>query len=232
MSDKPKGKPAQPNAKADKAAKPAKPAKPAKAEQAAPEASAESAVPAAPATASLPPRLKERYRSEIVPALMKEFGYKNVMQVPRFEKISVNIGMGEAIQNAKALEAAAGDLAIVTGQKPVITKAKRSIAVYKLREGMPIGVMVTLRGNRMWDFLDRMINIVMPRQRDFQGVSPDSFDGRGNYSIGLREQLVFPEIDYDKVDKVRGLELTIVTSAKTDEEARRMLALMDMPFKR
>lgn len=232
MSDKPKGKPAQPNAKADKAAKPAKPAKPAKAEQAAPEASAESAVPAAPATASLPPRLKERYRSEIVPALMKEFGYKNVMQVPRLEKVSVNIGMGEAIQNAKALEAAAGDLAIVTGQKPVITKAKRSIAVYKLREGMPIGVMVTLRGNRMWDFLDRMINIVMPRQRDFQGVSPDSFDGRGNYSIGLREQLVFPEIDYDKVDKVRGLELTIVTSAKTDEEARRMLALMDMPFKR
>lgn len=195
--------------------------------------------PAAPAAApaSVPgsgpaPRLRERYRSEIVPALMKEFGYDNVMQVPHLEKISVNIGMGEAIQNAKALEAAAGDLTIITGQKPVITKAKRSIAVFKLREGMPIGVMVTLRGNRMWDFLDRLINIVMPRQRDFQGISPDSFDGRGNYSIGLREQLVFPEIDYDKVDKVRGLEVTIVTSAKTDEEARRMLALMDMPFKR
>lgn len=231
MSDNPKGKPAKPAAKPAKADKPAKPEKAAnaanaaKAEQVAPEA-------AAPAAGGPPPRMRERYRNEIVPALMKEFGYKNVMQVPRFEKISVNIGMGEAIQNAKALEAAAGDLAIVTGQKPVITKAKRSIAVFKLRTGMPIGVMVTLRGNRMWDFLDRLINIVLPRQRDFQGVSPDSFDGRGNYSIGLREQLVFPEIDYDKVDKVRGLEVTIVTSAKTDEEARRMLALMDMPFKR
>jgi large subunit ribosomal protein L5 len=178
------------------------------------------------------PRLKERYQQEIVPALMKEFGYKNVMQVPRFTKISVNIGLGEALQNAKAIEAASGDLAIMTGQKPVVTKARRSIATYKLREGMPIGVMVTLRGNRMWDFLDRLINVVLPRQRDFQGVSPDSFDGRGNYSIGLREQLVFPEIDYDKIDKVRGLELTIVTTARTDEEARRMLALMDMPFKR
>ena len=232
MSDKPKGKPAQPNAKADKAAKPAKPAKPAKAEQAAPEASAESAVPAAPATASLPPRLKERYRSEIVPALMKEFGYKNVMQVPRIVKVSVNIGLGEAITNSKAIEAASGDLALVTGQKPVVTKARRSVATYKLREGMPIGVMVTMRGNRMWDFLDRFINIVMPRQRDFQGVSPDSFDGRGNYSIGLREQLVFPEIDYEKVDKVRGLEVTIVTTSETDEEARRLLSLMNMPFKR
>lgn len=210
MSDKPSGKKA-----------------PAPAATTAPEASA-----AAPPTNGPAPRLRERYRGEIVPALMKEFGYDNVMQVPRLEKISVNIGMGEAIQNAKALEAAAGDLTIITGQKPVITKAKRSIAVYKLREGMPIGVMVTLRGNRMWDFLDRMINIVLPRQRDFQGISPDSFDGRGNYSIGLREQLVFPEIDYDKVDKVRGLEVTIVTSAKSDEEARRMLALMDMPFKR
>ena len=140
--------------------------------------------------------------------------------------------MGEALQNSKAMEAAAGDLAIVTGQKAVVTKAKHSIAIYKLREGMPIGVMVTLRGDRMWDFLDRLINIVLPRQRDFQGVSPDSFDGRGNYSLGLREQLVFPEIDYDKVDKIRGMEITIVTTAKTDEEARRMLALMNMPFKR
>lgn len=183
-------------------------------------------------TGPLPmPRMQERYRKEIVPALMKEFGYDNVMQVPRLTKISVNIGLGEAIQNSKAIDAATGDLVLITGQKPVVTKARLSIAVYKLREGMPIGIMVTLRGRRMWDFLDRLINIVLPRQRDFQGVSPDSFDGRGNYSIGLREQLVFPEIDYDKVDKVRGLEVTVVTTAKSDEEARRMLALFDMPFK-
>ncbi len=178
------------------------------------------------------PRLKTRYNEEIVPALMKEFAYKSVMQVPRLEKIAVNIGLGEALQNSKALEAAAGDLAIMTGQKPVITKARNSIAAFKLREGMAIGAKVTLRGNRMWDFLDRLINVVLPRQRDFQGISPDSFDGRGNYSLGLREQLVFPEINYDKVDKIRGLEVTIVTTATSDEEARRMLALMDMPFKR
>jgi large subunit ribosomal protein L5 len=178
------------------------------------------------------PRMKVRYRDEIVPALVKEFGYSNVMQVPRISKISVNIGLGEALQNSKALEAAAGDMATVTGQKAVITKAKRSIAHFKLREGMPIGVMTTLRGERMWDFLDRLINIVLPRQRDFQGVSTDAFDGRGNYSLGLREQLVFPEINYDKVDKIRGMEITIVTTAKSDEEARRMLALMSMPFKR
>ncbi len=164
--------------------------------------------------------------------MMKEFGYSNVMQVPRIRQISVNIGLGEALQNSKALEAATGDLMIMTGQKPVITKARRSIATYKLREGMPIGAKVTLRGNRMWDFLDRLINIVLPRQRDFQGISPDAFDGRGNYSLGLREQLVFPEIDYDKIDKIRGLEVTIVTTAESDEEARRLLALMDMPFKR
>ena len=178
------------------------------------------------------PRLRIRYREEIVPALVKEFGYRNVMEVPRITKISVNIGLGEAIQNSKALEAAAGDMAIVTGQKAVITKAKNSIANYKLREGMPIGVMTTLRGERMWDFLDRLINIVLPRQRDFQGISTDAFDGRGNYSLGLREQLVFPEINYDKVDKIRGMEITIVTTAKSDEEARRLLALMNMPFKR
>ncbi len=184
-------------------------------------------------TATRPtPRLKTRYRDEIVPALMKEFSYSSVMQAPRVQKISVNIGMGEALQNSKALEAAAGDLAIVTGQKPVITKARRSIAAFKLREGMSVGVMVTLRGDRMWDFLDRLINIVLPRQRDFQGISADAFDGRGNYSLGLREQLVFPEINYDKVDKIRGMEITIVTSAASDEEARRLLALMDMPFKR
>ena len=178
------------------------------------------------------PRLKTRYNEEIVPALMKEFTYQSVMQVPRLEKISVNIGLGEALQNSKALEAAAGDMAIITGQKPVINRARHSIATFKLREGMPIGVSVTLRGNRMWDFLDRLINVALPRQRDFQGISPDSFDGRGNYSIGLREQLVFPEIDYDQIDKVRGMEITIVTTANTDEEARRMLALLDMPFKR
>lgn len=178
------------------------------------------------------PRLKTQYRQDIVPALMKEFGYRNVMQAPRISKVSVNIGLGEALQNAKALEAAAEDLRIVTAQKPVITKARLSIATFKLREGMPIGLKVTLRNNRMWDFLDRLINIVLPRQRDFQGVSPDSFDGRGNYSIGLREQLAFPEIDYDKVDKVRGMEVTIVTTAQNDEESRRLLALLGMPFKR
>ena len=186
----------------------------------------------APSPARPEPRMRVRYRDEIVPALVKEFGYSNVMQVPRISKISVNIGLGEALQNSKALEAAAGDMAIVTGQKAVITKAKRSIAHFKLREGMPIGVMTTLRGDRMWDFLDRLINIVLPRQRDFQGVSTDAFDGRGNYSLGLREQLVFPEINYDKVDKIRGMEITIVTTARSDEEARRMLALMNMPFKR
>jgi large subunit ribosomal protein L5 len=178
------------------------------------------------------PRLKVRYREEVVPALVKEFNYRSVMQAPRIEKISVNIGLGEALQNSKALEFAANDLATITGQKPVITKARRSIAAFKLREGMPIGLKVTLRGDRMWDFLDRLINVVLPRQRDFQGVSPDSFDGRGNYSLGLREQLVFPEINYDKIDKIRGMEITIVTTAKTDEEARRLLALLDMPFKR
>ena len=189
-------------------------------------------VPAGPVEPLPTPRMQSRYREEIVPAMMNEFIYRNVFEVPRIQKIAVNIGLGEAIQNSKALEAAAGDLAIMTGQKAVITKAKKSIAVYKLREGMAIGVKTTLRGRRMWDFLDRVINVVLPRQRDFQGVSADAFDGRGNYSLGLREQLVFPEINYDKVDKIRGLEITIVTTAKSDEEARRLLALMSMPFKR
>ncbi len=178
------------------------------------------------------PRLKTQYKEEYVSAMMKEFNYKNVMQVPKVEKISINIGLGESLQNSKAIEAATSDMMIMTGQKPVVTRARKSIANYKLREGMPIGVMVTLRGNRMWDFLDRLIGVVLPRQRDFQGISPDSFDGRGNYSIGFREQLVFPEIDYDNIDKIRGLEVTIVTSAQTDEEARRLLSLMSMPFKR
>lgn len=178
------------------------------------------------------PRLKTRYQDEILPAMVTEFGYTNQMQVPRVEKIVVNIGLGEALQNSKAIEAATGDLATITGQKAIVTRARKSIATYKLREGMPIGAKVTLRGSRMWDFLDRLISVVLPRQRDFQGVSPDSFDGRGNYSLGLREQLVFPEIDYDSIDKIRGMEITIVTTAETDEEARRMLALMDMPFRR
>ncbi len=178
------------------------------------------------------PRLLERYRNEVMPALQKEFGYKNIMQVPRIEKVVLNIGMGEALQNAKALDAAANDLATITGQKPVFTKAKRSIAAFKLREGNTIGVTVTLRGERMWSFLDRLMNIALPRQRDFHGVSPDSFDGRGNYSLGLREQLIWPEINYDKIDKVRGMAVTVVTTAKTDEEGRRLLALLGMPFRK
>jgi len=178
------------------------------------------------------PRMKTRYHEEVLPALMKEFNYQNTMQAPRFVKIAVNIGLGEALQNSKAIEAATEDLRIITGQKPVVTKARKSIAIFKLREGQSIGAKVTLRNNRMWDFLDRLINIVLPRQRDFQGISADAFDGRGNYSIGLREQLVFPEINYDKIDKIRGMEVTIVTTAKSDEEARRMLALLNMPFKR
>lgn len=176
------------------------------------------------------PRLLERYRTDVVPAMEKEFGYENVMRVPRVEKVVLNIGMGEALQNAKALDFATADMTIIAGQKPVITKAKTSIAAFKLREGNPIGVTVTLRGERMWSFLDRLMNVALPRQRDFRGVSPDSFDGRGNYSLGLREQLVWPEINYDKVDRVRGMAVTIVTSAKTDEEGQRLLAMLGMPF--
>ena len=178
------------------------------------------------------PRLKERYLEEIVPALRKEFGYSNIMQAPAVHKIVINIGMGEAIQNQKAMENAVRDLSDITGQRPVVTKAKRSVASFKLREGMPIGCTVTLRGNRMYDFLDKLVSVALPRLRDFQGVSRDSFDGRGNYTLGIREQLVFPEINYDKIDKVRGMEITIVTTAHTDEEGRRLLQLMGMPFKR
>jgi len=178
------------------------------------------------------PRLKDRYRKGIVPALMEEFGYRNVMEVPRLQKIVVNVGLGEALQDIKALDAATRDIATITGQKPIITRARRSIAGFKLREGNPIGVKVTLRGNRMYDFLDRMCNVALPRRRDFRGVSPDSFDGRGNYTLGFREQLVWPEIDYDSIDKIRGMEVTIVTTAKTDEEARRLLQLFGMPFAR
>jgi large subunit ribosomal protein L5 len=177
------------------------------------------------------PRLQQRYGNEVVPALQKEFGYDNVMQVPRLAKVVINIGMGEAIQNAKAMDNAVRDLTDITGQRPVVTRAKRSVAAFKLREGMAIGCMVTLRGRRMYDFLDKLVNVALPRLRDFQGVSTDAFDGRGNYTLGIREQLVFPEINYDRIDKVRGMEITIVTTARTDEEGRRLLRLLGMPFR-
>ena len=167
-----------------------------------------------------------------MPALMKEFGYANVMQVPRPLKATINIGLGEAVTDAKALDSATNDISVIIGQKPVITRAKRSIANFKLREGMPIGVMATARGNRMWEFLDRLLNAALPRLRDFQGVSPSSFDGRGNFSLGIREQLMFPEIEYDKVNRIRGLQINIVTSANTDEEGKRLLELLGMPFAR
>ncbi|MBM4424796.1 MAG: 50S ribosomal protein L5 [Chloroflexi bacterium] len=176
------------------------------------------------------PNLKDRYRTEIVKTLMQEFSFRNVMEVPRVKKVVVNIGMGEALDNAKSLDAAVGDLQIITGQKPVITRAKKDISNFKLRAGKPIGVMVTLRGERMWSFLDRLMNVALPRVRDFRGIPAKGFDGRGNYTLGLREQLVFPEIEYDKIDKVRGMEITVVTSAKSDEHGRRLLALLGMPF--
>jgi len=177
-------------------------------------------------------RLRERYQSEIVPELMKQFGYKNVMEVPRLVKVSINIGMGEAVQNAKALDAASADLAAITGQKPVITRAKKSIANFKIRENMPIGMSVTMRGERMYEFLDRFLSVALPRIRDFQGAPVNAFDGRGNYSIGIREQLIFPEIEYDKIDRIRGMQVTIVTTAKTDEEARSFLQMLGVPFQR
>lgn len=175
-------------------------------------------------------RLRERYREDIVPALQRELGYANIYQVPKLEKIVVNVGLGEAIANGRALEAATSDLATITGQQPVVTRAKKSIAAFKLRAGMPIGAMVTLRGERMYEFLDRLVSVALPRIRDFRGVSPNSFDGRGNYTLGLREQLMFPEIDYDRIDKIRGLEISIVTTAKTDDEGRRLLSMLGMPF--
>jgi large subunit ribosomal protein L5 len=179
-----------------------------------------------------PPRMRDRYRAEIVPTLMEQFGYKNVMQVPRVQKIVVNVGLGEAVQNPRAIDAAVEDIGIITGQRPVVTRAKKSIAAFKLREGMPIGAMVTLRGPRMYEFLDRLISLALPRIRDFRGVSPNSFDGRGNYTLGLAEQLAFPEIDYDRIDRTRGLEMSIVTSARNDEEGRQLLTLLGMPFAR
>jgi large subunit ribosomal protein L5 len=176
-------------------------------------------------------RLREKYLTEVVPALMQEFKFKSVMQVPRLVKIVANIGVGEAVQNSKALDAATTDLTTITGQKPVVTKAKKSIASFKLRAGMPIGVMVTLRHERMFDFYDRLVNLALPRIRDFRGVSRRSFDGRGNYSLGLREQIVFPDIDYDKIDKIRGLEVAIVTTAPNDEQAYALLKRLGMPFR-
>jgi large subunit ribosomal protein L5 len=176
--------------------------------------------------------MQERYQKEVVPALQKAFSYGNVMEIPRIEKVVVNIGLGEAMDNSKALEAAVADLTTITGQKPIQTKARKSIANFKLREGRIIGSKVTLRGDRMWSFLDRLMNIALPRVRDFRGVSPNSFDGRGNYTLGLRDQLIFPEIEYDKIDKLRGMEITVVTTAKNDEHARAMLKFLGMPFRK
>lgn len=177
------------------------------------------------------PRLKDRYRDEIVSAMMQKFGYKNVMQVPRLEKIVLSMGVGEAIQNSKVMDAAVNDMMYISGQRPVVTKAKKSIAAFKLRQGMNIGCKVTLRGDRMYEFVDKLFNVALPRVRDFRGVSPKSFDGRGNYSLGIKEQLIFPEIEYDKIDKVRGMDIILVTTALTDEEARELLRLLGMPFK-
>jgi large subunit ribosomal protein L5 len=174
--------------------------------------------------------LKDKYKKEVVPKLMKAFGYKNTMQVPRLEKIALNIGLGEAIQNAKAMEAAEGDLAAISGQHPVITRSKKSIAAFKLRAGMPIGLKVTLRGERMYQFFERLVNVTLPRMREFRGVSQNSFDGRGNYTLGFKEQTIFPEIEYDKIDKARGLEVSIMTTAKSDEEGRQLLELLGVPF--
>lgn len=176
------------------------------------------------------PNLKMRYRDEIVPAMMERFSYKSVMQVPRLEKVIVNIGLGEALANPKAMEAATRDLTLIAGQKPIVTRARKSVANFKLREGNAVGAKVTLRGERMFSFVDRLMNIALPRQRDFRGVSRTAFDGRGNYTLGLREQLIFVEIEYDQIDKIRGMEITMVTTAKTDEEARHLLELLGMPF--
>ncbi len=175
-------------------------------------------------------RMQDKYTGEVAPALMEKFGYKSTMQIPKLEKIVINIGLGEAKENAKALDSAVEDLATITGQKPVITKAKKSVAAFKVREGMNIGCKVTLRGKKMYEFLDRLFSVALPRVRDFRGINPDSFDGRGNYSLGIKEQLIFPEIDYDKIDKIRGMDIIVVTTAKTDEEARELLTLMGAPF--
>lgn len=177
-------------------------------------------------------RMKERYVAEIAPALNKKFGYKSVMQIPKLDKIVINVGAGEAKDNAKVIDSISGDLATITGQKPIVCRAKKSVANFKLREGMPIGVKVTLRGEKMWEFMDRLFNVALPRVRDFRGINPNSFDGRGNYSMGIKEQLIFPEIEYDKIDKVRGMDVCFVTTANTDEEGRELLKLMGAPFEK
>lgn len=177
-------------------------------------------------------RLKEMYASEVAPALQKKFGYKSVMQIPKLDKIVINVGAGEAKDNAKVIDSISGDLATITGQKPIVCRAKKSVANFKLREGMPIGVKVTLRGEKMWEFMDRLFNVALPRVRDFRGINPNSFDGRGNYSMGIKEQLIFPEIEYDKIDKVRGMDVCFVTTANTDEEGRELLKLMGAPFEK
>jgi len=217
-----------------KAAAPKAEAKKGKATEAkaAKKAEPQAAAPAAPAAPRVPPRLLDFYRAECVPKMMQEFRYKSPMQVPRLQKVVVNVGMGEAIQNIKLLESAAAELAVVTGQKAVVTRAKKSIAAFKLREGMPIGCMVTLRRHRMYDFFDKLVNVVLPRVRDFRGVSERAFDGRGNYTLGIREQIIFPEIDYDKIDKVRGMNITIVTTAPSDEEGKYLLKLLGLPFRK
>ncbi|MBW1762984.1 MAG: 50S ribosomal protein L5 [Deltaproteobacteria bacterium] len=177
------------------------------------------------------PRLRNKYKDEIIPQLMKDFGFKNVMQVPKLERIVVNMGLGEAVQNAKLIESASEELSAITGRKPIVTRAKKSIASFKLREGMPIGVMVTLRGEQMYDFLDRLVSIALPRTRDFKGISPKAFDGRGNYTLGIREQIVFPEVNYDKIDRIKGMNVTLVTTAETDEQGRALLKSLGMPFR-
>ncbi len=223
-ADKPKGQ------QSGKGAQPAAKGKGGKAAQAAP---AEPAAPARRAQVSgqVPPRLRDRFRSVVIPALMKERGYSNPFQVPRLEKIVINMGVGEGKENAKVLDFATADLQAISGQKPVVTRAKKSIANFKLRENSPIGCKVTLRGPRMYEFLDRLVHVALPRVRDFKGVPPKAFDGRGNYALGLKEQVIFPEITYDKVDKVRGMDIVMVTSARTDEEARALLTHLGMPFR-
>lgn len=176
------------------------------------------------------PRMQDKYNNDVAPALMKKFGYKSPMQIPKIDKIVINVGCGDARENAKVLDAVVADITAITGQKAVITKAKKSVANFKLREGMPVGVKVTLRASRMWEFLDRLFNVALPRVRDFRGINPNAFDGRGNYALGLKEQLIFPEIDYDKIDKIRGMDIAICTTANTDEEARELLELMGAPF--
>ena len=178
------------------------------------------------------PNLKAKYREEVAPALMQKFNYKSPMQIPRIDKVVVNVGCGEARDNAKVMEAVTRDLGVITGQKAIVTKAKKSVANFKVREGMPIGAKVTLRQDRMWEFIDRLFNVALPRVRDFRGINPNSFDGRGNYALGVKEQLIFPEIEYDKIDKIRGLDIVIVTTAQTDEEARELLTLLGAPFRR